>query len=322
VRVLVTGAAGFIGSTLVDQLLCDGHEVIGVDCFTDYYDPERKRAHIAGALRHHRFELRDEDLADCGLATWLRGVDVVYHLAGQPGVHGSWGSGFSAYLQRNIHVTQLLLEASAAVGVGRFVYASSSSVYGEIDLPSVTENSPTVPLSPYGVTKLAAEQLCRLYARERGVPVVALRYFTVYGPRQRPDMAASRLIAAALFGGTFQLFGDGSQVRDFTYVDDVVAGTIAAGTAPLAAGTVLNLAGGKPVSLNRVIDVIGMVTGREPAVHAAGARYGDVTHTGGVTARARELLGWSPRTSLAKGLREQVDWMSELLRSSPPPVVR
>ena len=217
-RCVVTGAAGFIGSHLCEFLLSQGDEVIGIDCFTDYYDPRRKEINLVGARQYDRFQLQREDLLRAPLVELLDGADVVFHLAGQPGVRPSWGADFATYVWRNVLATQALLEAARVVGLAKLVYASSSSVYGDAESYPTAETLRPRPVSPYGVTKLAAEHLCELYRVGFGVPTVSLRLFTVYGPRQRPDMAFSRLVAAGLRGGTFELFGEGTQTRDFTYV--------------------------------------------------------------------------------------------------------
>jgi nucleoside-diphosphate-sugar epimerase len=305
---LVTGAAGFIGSHLVERLLSDGHRVRGVDCFTATYDPVRKRDHLKDALSNGYFELVTADLRRTDLARLLHDVDVVYHLAGQPGVRTSWGPDFNAYVDNNIVVTQLLLEEASRHGLDRFVFASSSSVYGEAPNWPTDEDAPTRPRSPYGVTKLAAEHLCRVYASNHRVPTVELRYFTVYGPRQRPDMALHRLLSAALTGTPFPLYGDGERVRDFTYVGDVVAATATAGVLPLEPGTVLNVAGGSATSLADLIAMVEAEVGRPVPIERHNVQPGDVDRTGGDTSRARRLLGWEPRTGVRDGVAAQADW--------------
>lgn len=310
--ILVTGAAGFIGSTLVDDLLRRGERVRGVDCFTDYYDPSRKRSNVRAAIANRAFELREVDLVTDELSGLFAGIDIVFHLAAQPGVRPSWDAGFTAYAARNIVATQRLLEASRQAALARFVLASSSSVYGDSkDLPT-RETSITAPHSPYGVTKLAAEHLCSLYARNWGVPAVALRYFTVFGPRQRPDMAISRLIDSAQDGGPFPLYGDGSQLRDFTYVDDVIDATRAASKAVIEPGTVINVAGGSSVSVSDLIDLVGRTVGKRVAVTALGEQAGDVRQTAGDISLAADLLGWRPRVSLVEGVARQVAWQTSV----------
>lgn len=305
---LVTGAAGFVGSTLVEDLLAANWTVRGVDCFTDYYDPTSKRANLDAAHRSPGFSLVEADLVSCDLDPLLDDIDVVFHLSGQPGVRLSWAEGFGRYVDLNIVVTQRLLESVRERGLQRFVYASSSSVYGNtLDVPTSEEHA-TNPHSPYGVTKLAAEHLCCAYGANFGVPTISLRYFTVFGPRQRPDMGIHRIMEAALAGRAFSLFGDGEQVRDFTYVDDIVAATRLAGTLDSEPGTVVNAAGGSSISMNALLGLIGEVLGCEVTVERLDAQPGDVRATGGDIARAASLLGWTPQVPLAEGLRRQAAW--------------
>lgn len=305
-RAVVTGAAGFIGSHLVDALLQAGHEVVAIDAFTPYYERERKEANIAAARSDDRCTFLELDLTVDPLDPVLDGADVVYHQAGQPGVRLSWSSHFAAYEQLNIAATQRLLEAAVRSHPARFVFASSSSVYGNAVAYPCTEADLPRPFSPYGVTKLAAEHLCGAYAANFGVATIALRYFTVYGPRQRPDMAMHRLVEAALGGSPFPRYGDGRQVRDFTYVGDVVAANLAAASADVAPGTVCNIAGTGSTTVAEVIDLVGELAGRPVEIDPRPAEPGDVTRTGGDIERARDLLGWEPRTSLRDGLAAQL----------------
>jgi UDP-glucuronate 4-epimerase len=307
-RSVVTGAAGFIGSTLAERLVADGHHVTGVDCFTGYYSLEQKERNLAGLQGNPRFELRKIDLRTDDLSALLDGVEVVFHQAGQPGVRHSWSEGFNDYLTHNVLATQRLLEASARAGLRRFVYASSSSVYGNADRYPTAETDLPLPHSPYGVTKLAGEHLCGLYAANHGVPTVALRYFTVFGPRQRPDMAIHRLIESAISRVPFKLYGDGSQVRDFTFVDDVVEANILAGAADLDPGLVLNVCGGASISMNQLIASVGDAAGCEMIVEPGAVQAGDVQRTGGTAELANKLLGWFPQHGVASGLEAQVDW--------------
>ena len=307
-RALVTGAAGFVGSHLVDTLLLEGWQVRGVDRFSDYYPASMKRSNLRDAGEHPGFELHEVDLATTELAPLMDGTDVVFHAAAQAGVRGSWGSEFGAYLHDNVAATQHLLEA--AVGLPRpprIVYSSSSSVYGNAERYPTSEDDLPAPHSPYGVTKLAAEHLCRLYGANLGLHTVSLRYFTVYGPRQRPDMAFHRLCEAALGGEPFPLLGDGSQIRDFTFVADVVRATLLAASAEVPPGTSVNVAGGTQVSLRDVIRQISALAGVEVAVVQRDSQRGDVARTGGSTARAREALGWEPEVSLEIGLAHQLE---------------
>jgi len=305
-RSLVTGGAGFIGSHLVEALVRRGDDVVVVDCFTDYYDPDWKRANLDAVA--DQVTLAPVDLATDDLAGALDGVDAVFHLAGQPGVRLSWDTGFEAYASRNVLATQRLLEACRERPLERFVYASSSSVYGDAERYPTLETDLPLPRSPYGVTKLAGEHLCRLYAETHGVPTTSLRYFTVYGPRQRPDMAFHRLCEVALHGGTFPLFGDGSQIRDATYVTDVVAANLLAAERDAPRGSVINVAGGSSVSLLEVVRTIEELAGSAIELDPRPAQAGDVLRTGGSTDRSRELLGWRPQVDLREGLKHQVAW--------------
>ncbi len=313
---VVTGVAGFIGSNLAAGLIEQGWDVRGVDRFTAYYGEEVKRANLAPLLGHPRFELIEADLLTTELTPLFDGVDVVFHQAGQPGVRMSWADGFRLYNEINVDVTQRLLEAARRGGtITRFVYASSSSVYGNAASTPTPETHATAPFSPYGVTKLAGELLCNAYANNFGVPVTSLRYFTVYGPAQRPDMAIHRMIEATLTGGTFPVFGDGSQIRDFTYVGDVVRANLAAAAADIAHGTVINIAGGESISLAALIDVVGASIGSPVPVERRPGQPGDVARTGGSIERARLLLDWEPSTTIVDGVAAQVDWHRQ--RSSP-----
>ncbi|GIU86855.1 MAG: putative UDP-glucose epimerase YtcB [Acidimicrobiia bacterium] len=308
-RALVTGAAGFIGSHLAEALLARGDEVVGIDCFTPYYDRATKEANLAAARTSPAFTFLELDLRTADLAGPCAGVDVVFHQAAQPGVRLSWSDGFAEYDSHNVLATQRLLEAACAAGVGRFVYASSSSVYGNQRRYPTTEDDLPRPFSPYGVTKLAAEHLCGLYAENRGLVTVSLRYFTVFGPRQRPDMSIHRLCEAALSGRPFPRYGDGSQVREFTFVDDIVAGNLLAAEAPdVEPGTVCNLAGGAEITLRDLIELVGEVAGTRVAVEAHPAVPGDAARNGGATDRAAAVLGWSPRVPLREGIEAQLAW--------------
>jgi UDP-glucuronate 4-epimerase len=308
-RALVTGCAGFIGSHLTESLLGDGHEVLGVDCLTDNYARSLKLANLRVALDFDAFRLARCDLAEADAGRLLTGCDVVFHLAAEPGVRSSWGARFDVYLRNNLAATQRLLEAALPAGV-RFVYASSSSVYGEAERLPTSEDAPPKPLSPYGVTKLGAEQLCLLYHANHGLETVALRYFSVYGPRQRPDMAFNRFCRAALGGEPVTLYGDGRQTRDFTYVADVVAATRAAGRADAAAGRVYNVGGGSRVSLKRALELLAALSGRPLDLRCEPREHGDVADTGADVTRARRDLGFAPRTPLETGLRAEYDWMA------------
>jgi UDP-glucuronate 4-epimerase len=305
--ILLTGIAGFIGSHLAESLVQNGASVRGVDAFTDTYAPRQKRDNVAAVSRSPQVDVVTGDLARDDLRPLLEGVDAVVHLAGEPGVPASWGPAFRTYVERNIVATQRLLEAATTAGVSRFVYASSSSVYGPENRPLVESAVPR-PLSPYGASKLAAEVLVGAYAQERGLSTVSLRYFSVFGPRQRPDMAAHRFIEALLDQRPLPVFGDGRQARDFTYVGDVVAATSAALTASVASGSVLNVANGQPVEVRELIAMLAEELGVEPRIDRRPERAGDTPRTEGCADAAREVLGWEPGTDVRSGLRRQVEW--------------
>ncbi|MBO9579043.1 MAG: NAD-dependent epimerase/dehydratase family protein [Microbacteriaceae bacterium] len=312
---LVTGGAGFIGSTLARRLTADGWRVTVVDALTDYYDPAAKRRNLDWAA-HESLTVLERDLLDpdLDLRPLVAGADVVFHLAGQPGVRASWGEGFDVYSRANIDATQRLLEAAVgAERLTRFVYASSSSVYGDAERYPTAETDLPAPISPYGVTKLAGEHLSRLYARLHGVPTVALRFFTVYGPRQRPDMAFHRFIRAALHGEPVTLFGDGSQIREFTYVDDIVEACVRAGTTEgVAAGRLYNVSGGASVSVREVLDILRDLAGGSLTIDRLPAVPGDVFRTGGAVDRVQEELGWRPAVAIQDGLAAEWAWLSAL----------
>ncbi len=312
-HILVTGSAGFIGSHTVERLLADGHRVRGVDCFTDNYDPAYKRANAALVADHPGHESVEADLVTADATELLDGVDAVLHLAGQPGVRDSWADGFQTYVERNIVATQRLLEAAASSNISRFAAASSSSVYGDAETYPTTESALPQPVSPYGVTKLAAEHMCTLYATNFGVPTVSLRYFTVYGPRQRTDMALRRMIDLTLEGRPFPLFGDGTVSRSFTYVDDVVEANLAALFRDTAPGTVVNVANESTASMNDLLGLVGAALGTPVRIEPHDAAVGDAQRTGGSSRMAREVLGWSPRTALPDGINAMAQWC----RSTP-----
>jgi UDP-glucuronate 4-epimerase len=300
VRYVVTGAAGFIGSHLSEQLQADGHEVVAVDSFTDYYERSRKERNAAA------LDVLELDLADAPLEPVVSGADGVFHLAGQPGVRASWGESFGLYLRRNVLATQRLFEAAAAADV-RVVFASSSSVYGDAERYPTAEDVAPRPISPYGITKLACEQLARAIGRGQGLDAVLLRYFTVYGPRQRPDMAFTAMLEALARGARFQLFGDGTAARSFTYVGDAVSATIAAMERGRN-GEVYNVGGGDEATMNEAIALAERVAGRTLDVVRGAAATGDVRRTKADVAKAGAELGWSPRTGLEAGMEAQWRW--------------
>ncbi len=311
-KALVTGSAGFIGSHLSTALLARGAEVVGLDCFTDYYAREIKERNLAPLLKTPGFTFVEDALQTADLSAILDGVTHVFHLAAQAGVRKSWGKDFQTYTTNNVDATQRLLEHLVGRKIEKLVYASSSSVYGDHVAIPMTEDALPQPVSPYGVTKLAAEQLCYLYFANYGVPTVALRYFTVYGPRQRPDMGFHRFIRAVLTNQPISLYGDGEQTRDFTFIADIVAATMAAGDRGRP-GAVYNIGGGSRVSINQVFEMIGRITGRTPDIRREGAQKGDMRDTYADTSRAKADLGFRPATSLEAGLQAECEWLAGLL---------
>jgi nucleoside-diphosphate-sugar epimerase len=322
-RAVVTGAAGFIGSHLCEHLLACGDEVVGIDALTDFYAPALKRRNLAVIGRHGRFTFRHGDLLHLGLRPLFAEADTVFHLAGQPGVRGSWGAEFDTYLERNVLATQRVLETARDSGPRRVVFASSSSVYGDTEAYPTPETARPRPVSPYGVTKLAAEQLCETYRTVFGLPAASLRLFSVYGPRQRPDMAFSRLLSAACTGQPFRLYGDGGQSRDFTYVGDVVRAMRAAALSSWSG--IANLGGGCEVTMNQVIALLGELVG--PVEVAAGyAQPGDARRTCADIRVAGAAFGYRPttdvRTGLAAMVRFELGGRPDLLTGAAPAVGR
>lgn len=310
-KALVTGAAGFIGSHLTGRLLSDGHSVVAVDCFAPTYDTSMRRDALEELRVRNHLQVIEGDLLEMELTEMISEVDAVFHLAARPGVRASWED-FDEFSRTNVQVTKRLLAALArAKHQPVFVFASSSSVYGNTSRYPTPEDTPLNPISPYGVTKAAAEHLVRAYVSQFGVKAVMLRYFTVYGPRQRPDMAFHRWIRAALTGDEILLYGDGSAVRDFTYVDDVVDATVQA--LDLETGSVANVAGGSPVILTDVVDEIALLAGRKLAIRYEGRQKGDPMRTGGDTSFLRSETSWRATTDLSQGLRDQFDWMKQIL---------
>jgi nucleoside-diphosphate-sugar epimerase len=311
-RALITGVAGFIGSTLADRLLGEGAEVIGIDCFTDYYPRDIKERNLLGARASKAFRFIESRIQDVDLAAVLTDRTHVFHLAAQAGVRKSWGKDFEIYTVNNIEATQVLLEACTRAKIERLVYASSSSVYGDHTPMPFREDAMLQPVSPYGVSKLAAEQLCYLYFANFGVPAVSLRYFTVYGPRQRPDMGFHRFLRATILGEPITVYGDGEQTRDFTFVADIVSATVAAAIRGIP-GRVYNIGGGSRVSVNHVLDIIRRVSGRKPIVTVDDTQKGDMRHTWAETWLARTDLGFMPAVGLEEGLSAEYQWLTEIL---------
>ena len=305
-RALVTGCAGFIGSHLAQRLLEDGHRVTGIDCFTDYYSREIKEENVKGLLEHREFNLLEKDILDMD---GFPQVDYVFHQAAQAGVRKSWGKNFDIYTRNNIEATQRLLEFYKDSEARKFVYASSSSVYGNVVLP-MREDSLLKPESPYGVTKLAAENLCYLYHLNYHVPTVSLRYFTVYGPRQRPDMAINKFVKAVLTGEEITIYGDGEQTRDFTYVSDVVEANLLAAESDVV-GEVLNIGGGARITVNGLISKIEILAGKKAKLEYTGEQKGDMRDTLADVKRAGELLNWQSKVKIEDGLRSYINWLDK-----------
>jgi UDP-glucose 4-epimerase len=312
-KCLVTGAAGFIGSHLCEYLVGKGMAVVGIDSFVDYYPRVMKEANIAALKKKQHFQFVESSLLEVDLKSLLADVDVVFHQAAQAGVRASWGESFKIYTDNNILGTQMLLEACKESPIERFVYASSSSVYGDtMDLP-MRESSLPSPVSPYGVSKLAAEHLCWLYFKNFKVPTVSLRYFTVYGPRQRPDMAFHRFFKWASEGQVLQVYGTGEQTRDFTYIGDIVEANWLASVKPVQ-GEVFNIGGGSQISLNKAIDFVEKIVGANLEVHREDAQKGDVRHTSADMTKARKMLGYEPKVPIEEGLRSEFEWIKELMK--------
>jgi UDP-glucose 4-epimerase len=307
-KTLVTGVAGFIGSHLAEKLLAEGFEVVGVDNFLDNYPRHFKEKNLAGLRDSRKFDFVTADLLHADLKHLLRDVSHIFHLAGQPGVRSSWGGEFQRYTENNIMATQLLLEAAKGQELTKFVYASTSSVYGDTRPLPMREDGGTRPVSPYGATKLAAEHLCHLYWRAFAVPTVALRFFTVYGPRQRPDMFFHIFMRGLLRGEEIPLYDDGEQTRDFTFCSDIVDGVLAAARYS-GQGEVFNLGGGSEVSLLHAISLIEKIAGRKAKLKRFDRQKGDVRHTNAQLDGARNKLGYAPKVGLEQGLAEQWAWI-------------
>jgi nucleoside-diphosphate-sugar epimerase len=308
-RAFVTGCAGFIGSHLTEALLEDGYSVVGVDCFNSNYGRAQKLRNLERATDWEAFEFLPLDLSRGELHDLIAECDLTFHLAAEPGVRASWGSRFEAYLRNNVLATQHMLEAAKEHPEKRFVYASSSSIYGQAERFPTPEDAKPAPLSPYGVTKLGGEHLCGLYRANHGVETVCLRYFSVYGPRQRPDMAFHRFCLAAIAREPISIYGDGEQTRDFTFVADVVEATRAAATTAGVVGGIYNIGGGSRIKLSDALSVISDLAGGSLEVEHSERVHGDVRDTGADTTRARDELGFRPATPFEQGLREEFEWL-------------
>jgi UDP-glucuronate 4-epimerase len=315
-RALVTGCAGFIGSHLTESLLGDAWTVIGVDCFNDNYGRRQKLENLEVPMEYEGFEFIPIDLARGSVHDLVEECDVLFHLSAEPGVRSSWDGRFDSYLRNNVAATQHLLEAAKSVPEKRFVYASSSSIYGDAERLPTPEDAAPRPVSPYGMTKLAAEHLCGLYHSNYGLDVVSLRYFSVYGPRQRPDMAFTKFCKKALAGEPIRVYGDGRQTRDFTFVGDVVRATRLAGETPALGGEVLNVGGGSQVSLRSTIELLEQFLEIPIEVIYEHKERGDVSHTCADGLRARELLGFAPSVRIEDGLASQAEWARSVFEPS------
>jgi nucleoside-diphosphate-sugar epimerase len=315
-RCLITGVAGFIGSSLADKLLAEGHEVVGIDCFVDYYPKEIKLRNLVAASENPNFKFIEKNLLDESLAKDVEGIEYIYHQAAQAGVRASWGKTFLSYSDNNVLGTQKLLELASSEqlkkSLKKIVFASSSSIYGDAETLPTLETMRPQPVSPYGVTKLASENLMVLYSKVFKVPTASLRYFTVYGPRQRPDMAFNRFIKAAIKGEEISVYGDGEQSRDFTFISDIVDANISAATSPTKE-LVFNIGGGSRVTVNQVLAKIENIVGKKINVKYLESQAGDARHTAADTSLAKKELGYQPKVSLDQGLAEEAKWMNQLI---------
>lgn len=305
---LITGVAGFIGSKLAERLIKEGYRVRGIDCLLKNYSLIIKKNNLKSLVKSDNFDFVKANLLHYDLNELLEGVDYIFHLAGQPGVRDSWGMKFNSYLNNNVLSTQRLLEAAKGREIKKVVFASSSSIYGDAESFPTTERAIPRPISPYGVTKLAAEQLCLLYYKNFNLPTIALRYFTVYGPRQRPDLFFHKLIKAAILDKKIEVYGDGNQTRSFTYVDDIVSACILAMNSTIC-GEVFNIGGGARVSVNKAIEVVEQITGKKINIIHGELKKGDARHTCASIAKARKLLGYYPKTRIKKGLYKEYLWL-------------
>ena len=313
-KALITGVAGFIGSNLAEQLLEKGYKVVGVDCFTDYYSRDLKEKNLSFFKEHNNFEFIEANILDLDLKKLLSDIDYVFHQAAQAGVRSSWGKEFDIYTDCNIRSTQRLLESAKESDIKKFVYASSSSVYGDTGNLPMKETNRLQPVSPYGVSKLAAENLCYLYWKNFEVPTISLRYFTVFGERHRPDMAFHIFIKEILTDGKITIFGDGKQSRNFTYVGDVVQANILAAESDVE-GEIFNVGGGGDrVELNTTIEIMEDIIGKEVEKEYQAVAKGDVRHTEADETKIREMLGYQPQVGLREGLEREVEWLKQIYK--------
>jgi UDP-glucose 4-epimerase len=308
---VVTGVAGFIGSHLAERLIKEGHEVVGIDCFTDYYSRSIKEANVEKLLTLPGFTFIEGNLLTYKLHSLLNGANYIFHQAAQAGVRSSWGAEFEIYTNLNVLATQRLLEACKGFSIEKFVYASSSSVYGDSEELPIREETTLKPVSPYGVTKLAGENLCASYWKNHDIPIISLRYFTVYGPRQRPDMAFYKFMQALAKDREIEIYGDGTQTRDFTFISDAVEGNLLA-MENNSLGEVFNIGGGSRVILNDVLHTLETITSRDAKTVYREVQKGDVRHTFAETSKARDILGYNPQIDLETGLLRQWEWFQLL----------
>lgn len=311
---IVTGCAGFIGSHLTERLLKEGFKVVGIDNFSDFYPKEIKEKNLESVIRNPEFMLRKKDMLDMELSNLVKDADYIFHLAAQPGVRPSWGENFEIYVKNNILATQKLLEACKGTKIKKFIYASSSSVYGDVELPMREDARPN-PISPYGVSKLAGEHLCNLYSRSFYIPTISLRYFSVYGERQRPDMAFHKFIKSALDGKEITIYSDGNQTRDFTYISDVIDATVSAMKGDELEGEVINVGGGCRISVNEVIKILEHLLKKEIAANHIQKQKGDVVDTLADICKAQEFLNYHPKVKIEEGLKKEIEWIKSLSSS-------
>lgn len=309
-RYLVTGVAGFIGSSLAEELIKEENEVIGIDCFTDYYSKEIKEKNLEGLMGNPSFKFIEGNLLNINLEEIIKNIDYIFHEAAQPGVRTSWGENFKVYVDNNILATQKILEVLKNKKIKKFIFASSSSIYGDAEEFPIKESTLPKPVSPYGVTKLAAENLCYLYWKNYGIPIVSLRYFTVYGPRQRPDMAFHKFIKAILKDEKIVIYGEGEQTRDFTFIDDIVNASILAMKSNVV-GEVFNIGGGTRITVKKVIEILQRIISKKAKIRFIEEQKGDVRHTFADISKVSKILSYYPEVKIEEGLKREVEWIKE-----------